>query len=78
MTKHSPFLNGNLKTILTILSILIIIASLIGNYFVGNYRLNAMEKKVAINEIKLNKLQIELSSINTKLDFLVDQYKDKK
>jgi len=79
-------LNENLKMVLTVITILIIIFALVGNYYIGNYRLSAMEKRIELRENKvdrknnlteerINKLEVELSSINTKLDFLVDQYK---
>lgn len=79
---NTSFQNENLKMILTVITILIVIFALVGNYYVGNYRLNAMEKKMELRETKedlredrIKKLEVELSSINTKLDFLIEQYK---
>jgi len=79
-----PVLNGNLKTILTIISIIIILFGLIGNYYVGNYRLNEVEKRSQDREARLQMLEKQIVEINTKLDILLqhsgllDQYRNSK
>jgi len=79
-----PVLNGNLKTILTIISITIILFGLIGNYYVGNYRLNEVEKRSQDREARLQMLEKQIVEINTKLDILLqhsgllDQYRTSK
>jgi len=70
MTK--PILNGNLKAILTTISILIILFGLIGNYYVGNYRLNEVEKGAQDREQRIQLLERQMVEINVKLDILLE------
>lgn len=67
-----PILNENLKTILTAISIIIILFSLIGNYYVEDYRLNQVEKGAQDREHRLQFLEKQMIEINVKLDILLE------
>jgi hypothetical protein len=78
------FQNENLKMVLTVITIAIIIFGLIGNYYIGNYRLTELEKAGKDRESRLKFVEMQMSQINAKLDILlenvglINQYKNQR
>jgi len=72
---RSISINGNLKSLVTIVTVIILLAGLIGNIYFSGYRQDKFETNIEKIETRVQYLEIQVSQINIKLDILIENAK---
>ena len=72
---RSISINGNLKSLVTIVTVIILLAGLIGNIYFSGYRQDKFETNIEKIETRVQYLEIQVSQINVKLDILIENAK---